>query len=114
VIGGRDGCEGDAVSPDQSDVVYVRKYHDFENDKTILWKTFVGWKVRRGWRDYQRIWINRDNSDKLLRCLEPIRGAGESVVVTCGRSRPETVGYKPANRAVLHVTTRSNGSLLQV
>ena len=60
-IGGRGpGAMGIAVAPDNPDLIYVAN--------TTTWKstdggqTFAGWKGAPGGDDYQRLWINPENS----------------------------------------------------
>ena len=75
-IGGRGpGAMGIAVSPDDSNVIYVENTTTWKS--TDGGKTFAGWKGAPGGDDYQRIWINRDNGQIIA--LSSDQGATISV-----------------------------------
>lgn len=75
-IGGRGpGAMGIAVSPDDSNVVYVENTTTWKS--TDGGKTFAGWKGAPGGDDYQRIWISRDNGQIIA--LSSDQGATISV-----------------------------------
>jgi photosystem II stability/assembly factor-like uncharacterized protein len=60
-IGGRGpGAMGIAVSPDNQDLIYVANTTTWKS--TDAGKTFVGFKGAPGGDDYQRLWINPENS----------------------------------------------------
>ena len=60
-IGGRGpGAMGIAVSPDNPDLIYVANTTTWKS--TDAGKTFAGFKGAPGGDDYQRIWINPENS----------------------------------------------------
>jgi photosystem II stability/assembly factor-like uncharacterized protein len=75
-IGGRGpGAMGIAVSPDNSDVIYVANTTTWKS--TDGGKTFVGFKGAPGGDDYQRIWINSQNGQTIA--LSADQGAAISV-----------------------------------
>ena len=60
-IGGRGpGAMGIAVAPDNPDVLYVANTAAWKSNDAG--KSFIGWKGAPGGDDYQRIWINPENS----------------------------------------------------
>jgi photosystem II stability/assembly factor-like uncharacterized protein len=60
-IGGRGpGAMGIAVSPDNQDLIYVANTTTWKS--TDAGKTFIGFKGAPGGDDYQRLWINPENS----------------------------------------------------
>jgi photosystem II stability/assembly factor-like uncharacterized protein len=75
-IGGRGpGAMGIAVSPDHPDLIYVANTTTWKS--TDAGKTFVGFKGAPGGDDYQRLWINPDNSQIIA--LTADQGAAISV-----------------------------------
>ncbi|HEY1423249.1 MAG TPA: hypothetical protein VGF20_07345 [Candidatus Acidoferrum sp.] len=97
-IGGRGpGAMGIAVSPDDSNVIYV--------ENTTTWKsidggkTFAGWKGAPGGDDYQRIWINRDNGQIIA--LSSDQGATISV----NGGATWSTWYNQPTAQFYHVTT---------
>ena len=75
-IGGRGpGAMGIAVSPDNPDVIYVANTSTWKS--TDAGKTFVAFKGAPGGDDYQRIWINPENSQTIA--LTADQGAAISV-----------------------------------
>jgi photosystem II stability/assembly factor-like uncharacterized protein len=97
-IGGRGpGAMGIAVAPDNPDVIYVAN--------TTTWKsvdggkTFVGWKGAPGGDDYQRIWINRDNSQIIA--LSSDQGA----VISVNGGATWSSWYNQPTAQFYHLTT---------
>jgi photosystem II stability/assembly factor-like uncharacterized protein len=97
-IGGRGpGAMGIAVAPDNADVVYVAN--------TTTWKssdggkTFLGWKGAPGGDDYQRISINRDNSQIIA--LSSDQGA----VISVNGGATWSSWYNQPTAQFYHVTT---------
>ena len=97
-IGGRGpGAMGIAVAPDNPDVIYVAN--------TTTWKsldggkTFVGWKGAPGGDDYQRIWINRNDSQTIA--LSSDQGA----VISVNGGMTWSSWYNQPTAQFYHVTT---------
>src|SRR5438874_755060 len=97
-IGGRGpGAMGIAVSPDDPDVLYVANTTTWKS--TDGGKTFVGWKGAPGGDDYQRIWVNRENSQTIA--LSTDQGA----VISLNGGETWSSWYNQPTAQFYHVTT---------
>jgi photosystem II stability/assembly factor-like uncharacterized protein len=97
-IGGRGpGAMGIAVAPDNPDVVYVANTTTWKS--TDGGKTFVGWKGAPGGDDYQRLWINPENSQVIA--LSSDQGA----VISVNGGATWSSWYNQPTAQFYHVTT---------
>jgi photosystem II stability/assembly factor-like uncharacterized protein len=97
-IGGRGpGAMGIAVAPDNPDVVYVANTTTWKS--TDGGKTFVGWKGAPGGDDYQRLWINPENSQVIA--LSSDQGA----VISVNGGTTWSSWYNQPTAQFYHVTT---------
>jgi photosystem II stability/assembly factor-like uncharacterized protein len=97
-IGGRGpGAMGIAVAPDNPDVVYVANTTTWKS--TDGGKTFVGWKGAPGGDDYQRLWINPENSQVIA--LSSDQGA----VISVNGGTTWSSWYNQPTAQLYHVTT---------
>jgi photosystem II stability/assembly factor-like uncharacterized protein len=97
-IGGRGpGAMGIVVAPDNPDVVYVANTTTWKS--TDGGKTFVGWKGAPGGDDYQRLWINPENSQVIA--LSSDQGA----VISVNGGTTWSSWYNQPTAQFYHVTT---------
>jgi photosystem II stability/assembly factor-like uncharacterized protein len=97
-IGGRGpGAMGIAVAPDNPDVVYVANTTTWKS--TDGGKTFIGWKGAPGGDDYQRLWINPENSQVIA--LSSDQGA----VISVNGGTTWSSWYNQPTAQFYHVTT---------
>jgi photosystem II stability/assembly factor-like uncharacterized protein len=97
-IGGRGpGAMGIAVAPDNPDVLYVANTTTWKS--TDGGKTFVGWKGAPGGDDYQRLWINPENSQIIA--LSSDQGA----VISVNGGATWSTWYNQPTAQFYHVTT---------
>lgn len=97
-IGGRGpGAMGIAVAPDNPDVIYVANTTTWKS--TDGGKTFVGFKGAPGGDDYQRIWINPENSQIIA--LSSDQGA----VISVNGGATWSSWYNQPTAQLYHVTT---------
>jgi hypothetical protein len=88
---------GVAVAPDNPDVVYVANTTTWKS--TDGGKTFVGWKGAPGGDDYQRLWINPENSQVIT--LSSDQGA----VISVNGGTTWSSWYNQPTAQFYHVTT---------
>jgi photosystem II stability/assembly factor-like uncharacterized protein len=97
-IGGRGpGAMGIAVSPDNPDLIYVANTTTWKS--TDAGKTFVGFKGAPGGDDYQRIWINPENSQVIALTADQ----GAAISVNAGATWSSW--YNQPTAQFYHVTT---------
>ena len=97
-IGGRGpGAMGIAVAPDNPDLIYVANTTSWKS--TDAGKTFLGFKGAPGGDDYQRIWINPQNSQTIA--LTADQGAAISV----NGGKTWSSWYNQPTAQFYHVTT---------
>jgi photosystem II stability/assembly factor-like uncharacterized protein len=97
-IGGRGpGAMGIAVSPDNSDLIYIANTTTWKSSDAG--KTFTGFKGAPGGDDYQRIWISSENPDIIA--LSSDQGA----VVSVNRGATWSSWYNQPTAQFYHVTT---------
>jgi photosystem II stability/assembly factor-like uncharacterized protein len=97
-IGGRGpGAMGIAVAPDNPDLIYVANTTTWKS--ADAGKTFVGFKGAPGGDDYQRIWINPQNSQTIA--LTADQGAAISV----NGGKTWSSWYNQPTAQFYHVTT---------
>jgi photosystem II stability/assembly factor-like uncharacterized protein len=97
-IGGRGpGAMGIAVSPDNPDLIYVANTTTWKS--TDAGKTFVGFKGAPGGDDYQRIWINPENSQIIALTADQ----GAAISVNAGATWSSW--YNQPTAQFYHVTT---------
>ncbi len=97
-IGGRGpGAMGIAVSPDNPDLIYVANTTTWKS--TDAGKTFVGFKGAPGGDDYQRIWINPNNSQTIA--LTSDQGA----VISVNGGQTWSSWYNQPTAQFYHVAT---------
>jgi photosystem II stability/assembly factor-like uncharacterized protein len=97
-IGGRGpGAMGVAVSPDNPDLIYVANTTTWKS--TDAGKTFVGFKGAPGGDDYQRIWINPENSQIIALT------ADQGAVISVNAGVTWSSWYNQPTAQFYHVTT---------
>src|SRR5260370_20922142 len=90
---------GIAVSPDNPDLIYVANTTTWKS--TDAGKTFVGFKGAPGGDDYQRIWINPENSQ--LIALTADQGA----VISVNTGVTWSSWYNQPTPQISHFTTHT-------
>jgi photosystem II stability/assembly factor-like uncharacterized protein len=97
-IGGRGpGAMGIAVSPDNPDLIYVANTTTWKS--TDAGKTFAGFKGAPGGDDYQRIWINPENSQIIALT------ADQGAVISVNAGATWSSWYNQPTAQFYHVTT---------
>ena len=97
-IGGRGpGAMGIAVSPDNPDLIYVANTTTWKS--TDAGKSFVGFKGAPGGDDYQRIWINPENSQIIALT------ADQGAVISVNAGATWSSWYNQPTAQFYHVTT---------
>ena len=97
-IGGRGpGAMGIAVSPDNPDLIYVANTTTWKSSDAG--KTFIGFKGAPGGDDYQRIWINPENSQIIALTADQ----GAAISVNAGATWSSW--YNQPTAQFYHVTT---------
>jgi photosystem II stability/assembly factor-like uncharacterized protein len=97
-IGGRGpGAMGIAVSPDNPDLMYVANTTTWKS--TDAGKTFAGFKGAPGGDDYQRIWINPENSQIIALT------ADQGAVISVNAGATWSSWYNQPTAQFYHVTT---------
>jgi photosystem II stability/assembly factor-like uncharacterized protein len=97
-IGGRGpGAMGIVVSPDNPDLIYVANTTTWKS--TDAGKTYVGFKGAPGGDDYQRIWINPENSQIIALT------ADQGAVISVNAGATWSSWYNQPTAQFYHVTT---------
>ena len=97
-IGGRGpGAMGIAVSPDNPDLIYAANTTTWKS--TDAGKTFVGFKGAPGGDDYQRIWINPENSQIIALT------ADQGAVISVNAGTTWSSWYNQPTAQFYHATT---------
>jgi photosystem II stability/assembly factor-like uncharacterized protein len=97
-IGGRGpGAMGIAVSPDNQDLIYVANTTTWKS--TDAGKTFIGFKGAPGGDDYQRLWINPENSQIIALT------ADQGAVISVNGGATWSSWYNQPTGQFYHVTT---------
>jgi photosystem II stability/assembly factor-like uncharacterized protein len=97
-IGGRGpGAMGIAVAPDNPDVIYVANTASWKSSDGG--KTFVGFKGAPGGDDYQRIWINPENSQIIA------MSSDQGTVISVNGGESWSTWYNQPTGQFYHVTT---------
>jgi photosystem II stability/assembly factor-like uncharacterized protein len=97
-IGGRGpGAMGIAVAPDNPDTIYVANTASWKS--TDAGKTFTGFKGAPGGDDYQRFWINPENSQIIAIT------ADQGAAITVNGGATWSTWYNQPTAQLYHVTT---------
>jgi photosystem II stability/assembly factor-like uncharacterized protein len=97
-IGGRGpGAMGIAVAPDNPDILYVENTSTWKS--TDGGKTFMGWKGAPGGDDYQRMWVNPNNSQIIA------LSSDQGVVISVNGGVTWSSWYNQPTAQFYHVTT---------
>jgi photosystem II stability/assembly factor-like uncharacterized protein len=97
-IGGRGpGAMGIAVAPDNPDTIYVANTASWKS--TDAGKTFTGFKGAPGGDDYQRFWVNPENSQIIAIT------ADQGAAITVNGGATWSTWYNQPTAQLYHVTT---------